>query len=116
MRKIGFEASKNMITFRAKKQILGNSVFSKSPIRPIPRYAVKGEEIPRGSKINDHIIIGTPGKVLDWALKFRFFDVKKIRVFVLDEADVMIATQGHQVRFLTGAWKCESNYHQRRIH
>merc|ERR1712066_54915 len=60
------------------------------------RYAVKGEEIPRGSKINDHIVIGTPGKVLDWALKFRFFDIKKIRVFVLDEADVMIATQGHQ--------------------
>ncbi len=27
------------------------------------RYAVKGEEIPRGSKITDHIIIGTPGKV-----------------------------------------------------
>jgi len=60
------------------------------------RYAVKGEEIPRGSKISDHIVIGTPGKVLDWALKFRFFDIKKIRVFVLDEADVMIATQGHQ--------------------
>ena len=36
------------------------------------------------------------GKVLDWSLKFRFFDLKKIRVFVLDEADVMIATQGHQ--------------------
>ena len=35
-------------------------------------------------------------QVLDWALKFRFFDLKKIRVFVLDEADVMIATQGHQ--------------------
>ncbi len=27
------------------------------------RYAVRGEEIPRGSKITDHIIIGTPGKV-----------------------------------------------------
>merc|ERR1739844_673906 len=60
------------------------------------RYAVRGEEIPRNSKITDHIIIGTPGKVLDWALKFRFFDLKKIKVFVLDEADVMIATQGHQ--------------------
>ena len=54
------------------------------------RYAVKGEEIPRGSKISDHIVIGTPGKVLDWALKFRFFDIKKIRVFVLDEADEML--------------------------
>ena len=60
------------------------------------RYAVKGEEIPWGSKINDHIIIGTPGKVLDWALKFCFFDIKKIRVFVLDEADMMIAMHGHQ--------------------
>jgi len=60
------------------------------------RYAVRGEEIPRGSKISDHIIIGTPGKVLDWSMKYRFFDLKKISVFVLDEADVMIATQGHQ--------------------
>ena len=36
-------------------------------------------------------------QVLDWSLKYRFFDLKKIIVFVLDEADVMIATQGHQV-------------------
>ena len=35
-------------------------------------------------------------QVLDWSLKYRFFDLKKISVFVLDEADVMIATQGHQ--------------------
>ena len=61
------------------------------------RYAVRGEEIPRGSTVSDHIIIGTPGKVLDWSLKYPFFDLKKIIVFVLDEADVMIATQGHQV-------------------
>lgn len=48
-----------------------------------------------GTKLSDHIIIGTPGKVLDWGLKYRVIDLKKIRVFVLDEADVMIATQGH---------------------
>ena len=35
--------------------------------------------------------------MLDWSLKFKFFDLNKITVFVLDEADVMIATQGHQV-------------------
>lgn len=46
--------------------------------------------------MTEHIIIGTPGKVVDWAIKFRFFDLSKISVFVLDEADVMIATQGHQ--------------------
>ena len=31
--------------------------------------------------------------MLDWSLKFQFFDLSKITVFVLDEADVMIATQ-----------------------
>ncbi|GJQ70603.1 putative nucleic acid binding protein [Trypoxylus dichotomus] len=60
------------------------------------RYAVRGEEVARNSKLTEHIIIGTPGKVLDWGLKYRVFDLSKIRVFVLDEADVMIATQGHQ--------------------
>uniref|UniRef100_A0A1I8MMJ9 Helicase ATP-binding domain-containing protein n=1 Tax=Musca domestica TaxID=7370 RepID=A0A1I8MMJ9_MUSDO len=59
------------------------------------KFAVRGEEVAPGTKLTDHIIIGTPGKVLDWALKYRFIDLKKIRVFVLDEADVMIATQGH---------------------
>jgi ATP-dependent RNA helicase DDX19/DBP5 len=52
--------------------------------------------VPRGSKLKEHIIIGTPGKVVDWGVKYRFFDLGKIIVFVLDEADVMIATQGHQ--------------------
>lgn len=47
-------------------------------------------------KIQEQIVIGTPGTVLDWCLKFKFIDPKKIKVFVLDEADVMIATQGHQ--------------------
>ena len=50
----------------------------------------------RGTTIQEHIVIGTPGTVLDWGLKLKIFDPKKIRVFVLDEADVMIATQGHQ--------------------
>lgn len=60
------------------------------------RIAVRGEEIPRGEKLKEHIIIGTPGKILDWGLKYKHFDLKKVTVFVLDEADVMIATQGHQ--------------------
>ncbi|XP_043064414.1 DEAD-box helicase Dbp80 isoform X2 [Drosophila ficusphila] len=59
------------------------------------RFAVRGEEVDRSKKIEEHILIGTPGKLLDWGLKFRLFDMKKIAVFVLDEADVMIATQGH---------------------
>jgi len=60
------------------------------------KYAVRGEELPRGTSITDHIIIGTPGKMLDWGIKFKMFNLEKIAVFVLDEADVMIARQGHQ--------------------
>ncbi|KAL7864202.1 hypothetical protein AOLI_G00156220 [Acnodon oligacanthus] len=59
-------------------------------------YAVRGNKMERGSKIQEQIVIGTPGTVLDWFLKLKLMDPKKIRVFVLDEADVMIATQGHQ--------------------
>lgn len=50
----------------------------------------------RGSKCTDHIIIGTPGSLLDWILRHRSFDPKKISIFVFDEADVMISQQGHQ--------------------
>ena len=60
------------------------------------RYAVRGEELPRGVQITDHVIIGTPGKMTDWVIRYKFFDIKKIKVFVLDEADVMIDMQGHR--------------------
>lgn len=50
----------------------------------------------RGIKLQEQIVIGTPGTMLDWCTKLKFIDPKKIKVFVLDEADVMIATQGHQ--------------------
>ena len=46
--------------------------------------------------LSSQIIIGTPGTVLDWSVKLKAIDLRKINVFVLDEADVMIDTQGHQ--------------------
>ncbi|KAF2357450.1 Helicase C-terminal [Trinorchestia longiramus] len=60
------------------------------------KCAVKGERLSGGHKITDHIVIGTPGKVLDWLTKNRALSLNECSVFVLDEADVMIATQGHQ--------------------
>ncbi|XP_037028078.1 DEAD-box helicase Dbp80-like [Bradysia coprophila] len=60
------------------------------------RFAVRGEEVHRDRQLTEHILIGTPGKIMDWGLKLKVFDIKKITVFVLDEADVMIAEQGHQ--------------------
>ena len=46
--------------------------------------------------MTDHILFGTPGTLLDWVLRHRVIDPKKIKMFVLDEADVMIALHGHQ--------------------
>ena len=52
--------------------------------------------VARGEKITEQIVVGTPGTTLDWGLKWKAIDLSKIQIFVLDEADVMIATQGHQ--------------------
>ncbi|XP_075912454.1 ATP-dependent RNA helicase DDX19A-like isoform X6 [Petromyzon marinus] len=59
-------------------------------------YAVRGNRVERGVRCEDHIVIGTPGTLLDWCSKLRVVDPRRVRVFVLDEADVMIATQGHK--------------------
>jgi len=59
-------------------------------------FAIRGETTyARGESITDHIIIGTPGTMFDWCAKFKRFDLQKVNVFVLDEADVMIDKQGH---------------------
>jgi ATP-dependent RNA helicase DDX19/DBP5 len=54
------------------------------------------DPVPRGQKLTSHIVIGTPGKMTDWAFRLNFLNLSTIRVFCLDEADVMIATQGYQ--------------------
>ncbi|WWD19833.1 ATP-dependent RNA helicase DBP5 [Kwoniella shandongensis] len=49
----------------------------------------------RNVRIDKHILIGTPGTLVDMLSRGgRIFDPKQIRVFVLDEADEMIALQG----------------------
>ncbi|XP_063799858.1 ATP-dependent RNA helicase DDX25-like [Pseudophryne corroboree] len=58
-------------------------------------YAIRGNRPSRGSRIEAQIIVGTPGTVMDWCFKLKLFNLEKIRVFVLDEADVMIGLQGH---------------------
>lgn len=63
------------------------------------RLALAGEQIERGAKLDAHIVIGTPGKVVDW-LKRRIIDTKKIKVFVLDEADNMVAESGFRANSL----------------
>ncbi|XP_011406688.1 PREDICTED: ATP-dependent RNA helicase DDX19A-like [Amphimedon queenslandica] len=64
------------------------------------KYAVRGSRVFQhrlsNEKVTEHILIGTAGTTLDWAVKYRVFDPKLINMFVLDEGDVMIDTQGQQ--------------------
>lgn len=55
------------------------------------------EEAPRREAINAHILVGTPGTLLDLERR-RLVDLSKVRVFVLDEADVMLDKQGMGVQ------------------
>lgn len=59
-------------------------------------YAVKGVKVTRGQQLTDQLVIGTPGKMLDYVTKLNMFDISKVICLVLDEADVMMSQQGHQ--------------------
>lgn len=51
------------------------------------------EAVKKGEQLKDHIVVGTPGTVLD-LLKKRSIDARNVNVFVLDEADNMLDLQG----------------------
>ncbi|XP_040543393.1 ATP-dependent RNA helicase DDX25 isoform X8 [Gallus gallus] len=57
-------------------------------------YAVQGNRVSPGTVLEEQIVIGTPGTMLDWCFKRRLLNMRRICMFVLDEADVMIDTQG----------------------
>ncbi|CAF3695144.1 unnamed protein product [Adineta steineri] len=54
----------------------------------------KRNEYTKGKELNVPIVIGTPGTVEDWCRKMKIIDLKKLRMFVVDEADVMISLPG----------------------
>jgi ATP-dependent RNA helicase DDX19/DBP5 len=54
--------------------------------------AVK-DGVKKGEKLIDHIVVGTPGTVLE-QLRRRTLDPRNVGVFVLDEADNMLDLQG----------------------
>jgi len=54
--------------------------------------AVK-EAVQKGDKLADHVVVGTPGTVMD-LLRRKALDARSVRVFVLDEADNMLDLQG----------------------
>ena len=63
------------------------------------QLAIAGTTVERGAPLNAHLVIGTPGKVVDW-LKRRVINSKTIKVFVLDEADNMVAENGFRANSL----------------
>lgn len=63
------------------------------------QLAIAGTTIEKGTPLGAHMVIGTPGKVVDW-LKRRIINSKTIKVFVLDEADNMVGEDGHRANSL----------------
>lgn len=61
------------------------------------KLVAKGEAV-TNNKWTEHVLIGTPGRMVDSTLKYKNVDMSKIKVYVLDEADVMIDTQGHKAQ------------------
>ena len=65
-------------------------------------YAVRDANISKkDSRIKDQlltesIVIGTPGTVEDWYGRLRVINLQQLRLCCVDEADVMIDTQGFQ--------------------
>jgi ATP-dependent RNA helicase DDX19/DBP5 len=57
--------------------------------------AIAGANVAKGSKLDAHMVVGTPGKIVEW-LKRKVLDTKNIKVFVLDEADTMVEEGGHR--------------------
>ena len=55
--------------------------------------AISGNHIAKSVGVHAHLIVGTPGKVVDW-LKRKIMNPKTIKVFVLDEADNMVEEGG----------------------
>ncbi|XP_070536013.1 ATP-dependent RNA helicase DDX19A-like [Ptychodera flava] len=51
--------------------------------------------MPRGQKIRAHIIIGTPGIILDYAQKYQYFELSKIKVLIVAGVDKLIPIQGY---------------------
>lgn len=58
--------------------------------------AISGNHIAKSVGVDAHLVVGTPGKVVDW-LKRKIMNPKTIKVFVLDEADNMGTTKAQTI-------------------
>ena len=63
------------------------------------QLAVAQSNVDKKTGVDAHLVVGTPGKVVDW-LKRRLINPDTVRVFVLDEADTMVDEGGHRAKSL----------------
>ncbi|CAF3719233.1 unnamed protein product [Rotaria sp. Silwood1] len=63
-------------------------------------YAVRdptmSRNLVRRQLLTEPIVIGTPGTVEDWCRRLRVIDLNRLRIFCVDEADVLITTEDFQ--------------------
>ncbi|GMF48115.1 unnamed protein product [Phytophthora fragariaefolia] len=59
--------------------------------------AIPGNDLARGETLKAQVIVGTPGKV-EGMIKKKQLDTRSVKIFVLDEADVMVAEDGMRER------------------
>ena len=70
--------------------------------------AISGNHIAKSVGVDAHLVVGTPGKVVDW-LKRKIMNPKTIKVFVLDEADNMGTTKSQRA-YLFGSRQCTHTF------
>ena len=59
-------------------------------------HMVKRPEFVRGQLLSESIVIGTPGTIEEWCNRRKAINLSRLRMFCIDEADVMIDTEGFQ--------------------
>ncbi|KAI9651754.1 MAG: RNA helicase required for poly(A+) mRNA export [Trizodia sp. TS-e1964] len=75
------------------RQIMGVVQTMGSFVKDLKVEFAIPQAVPKGKTIEAHVVVGTPGTVLDM-IKRRTLRVDQIKVFVLDEADNMLDQQG----------------------
>ncbi len=64
--------------------------------KPVIEMAIAGgDRIARGAKCKAHVVVGTSGKIKDLSSSSKkYIDFKTLKVLVLDEADMMVKSEG----------------------
>lgn len=81
-----------------------------SPQPKIEMAIAGGEKLARGARCKSHIVVGTSGKIKDWSSSSKkYIDFKTLKVLVLDEADMMVKSEGFRDDVQSFTSKCRAD-------